>query len=53
MVGVGIYVSAWLGIQPSVASVAQVSRFTKDVGVEYGSGSANPRPGASVELPTW
>ena len=53
VVGGGLYVSAWLGIQPSVGFVAEVSRFTKHVGFEDGSGSASPTPGACVGLPTW
>ena len=53
MVGGGLYASAWLGIQPWVGSVAEVSWFTRGVGFEDGSGSANPTPGACVELPTW
>ena len=49
----GLYASAWLGIQPWVRSVAEVSRFASGVGLEAGSGCTSPTPGACVELLVW
>ena len=52
MVGGVLYAFAWLGIQPWVSSVAEVSRFASGVDLEDGNGCANPTPEACVELPT-
>ena len=48
MLGGGLYASARLGVQPQVGSVAEVSRFSTDVGLETRPGPIHPTPGMGV-----
>ena len=48
MLGGGLYASARPGFQPQVGSVAEVSRFSRGVGVETKPGPIHPTPGMDV-----
>ena len=48
MLGGGLYASARLGFQSQVGSVAEVSRFSKGIGLETRPGPIPPTPGMDV-----
>ena len=48
MLGGGLYVSARPGFQPQVGSIAEVSRFSRGVGLETKPGPIHPTPGMDM-----
>ena len=48
MLGGGLYASARPGFQPQVGSVAEVSWFSRGIGLETRPGPIHPTPGMDV-----